>query len=79
MNIPEKTDLRMQIQEIMDKEYSRPSVSPWGAPMLFVKNKDGTFRMCINYWQLNNMTVKNKYPLPRIDDLFDYIGGEKTF
>ena len=64
---------------MLDKGYIRPSVSPWGAPVLFVKNKDGTFRMCIDYRQLNKMTVKNKYPLPRIDDMFDKIDGAKIF
>jgi hypothetical protein len=58
----------------MDKGYIRPSVSPWGAPILFVKKKYGTFRLCIDYRQLNKVTIKNKYPLPRIDDLFDQLG-----
>ena len=52
---------------------------PWGAPILFVKNKDGTFRICIDYKQLNNMTIKNRYPLPHIDDLFDQVWGESVF
>ena len=55
------------------------SVSPWGAPFLFVKNKDGTLRLCIDYRQLIKFTVKNKYPLPRIDDLFDQMRGAKVF
>ena len=71
MTTPESTKLRMEIQELVDKGYICPSVLPWGAPMLFFKNKDGTFRMCIDYGQLNKMVVKNKYPLARIDDLFD--------
>jgi hypothetical protein len=54
-------------------------VSPWGAPVLFVKNKYGTFILCIDYKQLNKMTIKNKYPLPHIDDLFDQVGGAKIF
>ena len=65
MRPPELMDLKMQLQEFLDKGYIRPSVSPWGAPVLFVKKKDGTFRMCIEYHQLNKLTIKNKYPLPR--------------
>jgi hypothetical protein len=79
MSTPELTELKMQLQELMDKQYIRPSVSPWGAPVLFVKKKDGTFRLCIDYKQLNKMTIKNKYPLPRIDDLFDQVGGDNIF
>eukprot|EP00253_Pinus_taeda_P033503 PITA_33503 len=71
MSVPELTELKMQLQELLDKNYFRPSVSPWGAPVLFVKKKDGTFQMCIDYRQLNKLTIKNKYPLPRIDELFD--------
>ena len=55
------------------------SVSPWGAPVLFLKKKDGTLRLCVDYRQLNKMTVKNKYPLPRIDDLFDQLKGASVF
>ena len=58
----------------MDKGYIRPNMSPWGAPILFVKKKDGTLRLCIDYRQLDKVTIKNKYPLPRIDDLFDQFG-----
>ena len=65
--------------EMMDKGYIRPSVSPWGEPTLFVKNKDGTLRLCIDYRKLNKMTIKNKYPLPRIDDLFDQLRGATIF
>jgi hypothetical protein len=79
MSLPELTELKIQLQELLDKEYIRPSVSPWGAPVLFVKKKDKTLRLCIDYRQLNKMTVKNKYPLPRINDLFDQVGGEKIF
>jgi hypothetical protein len=64
---------------MMDKGYIRPSVSPWGAPVLFVKKKDDTLRMCIDYRQLNNVTIKNKYPLPMINDLFDQLGGVSIF
>ncbi|GJS93216.1 putative reverse transcriptase domain-containing protein [Tanacetum coccineum] len=64
-------ELSEQLQELQDKGFIRPSHSPWGAPVLFVKKKDGSFRMCIDYRELNKLTVKNRYPLPRIDDLFD--------
>lgn len=69
----------MQLQELVDKGYIRPSVSPWGAPVLFVKKKDGTLRLCIDYRQLNKVTIRNKYPLPRIDDLFDQLRGASVF
>ena len=59
----------------MEKGYRRRSVSPWGAPVWFVKKKDGSMRLCIDYRELNRVTVKNKYPLPRIDDLFDQLSG----
>ncbi|KAK8564234.1 hypothetical protein V6N12_036363 [Hibiscus sabdariffa] len=68
-----------RLQELLDRGFIRPSVSPWGAPVLFVKKKDGTFRMCIDYRQLNKLTVKNRYPLPRIDDLFDQLHGATVF
>ena len=71
MNILELNELKMQLHELIDKNYIRPSVSPWGALVLFVKNKGGTLRLCIDYRQLNNITIKIKYPLPHIDDLFD--------
>jgi hypothetical protein len=79
MSLPELTELKIQLQELLDKEYIRPSVSPWGAPVLFVKKKDDTLRLCIDYRQLNKMVIKNKYPLPRINDLFDQVGGAKIF
>jgi hypothetical protein len=75
VSLPEPTELKIQLQELLDKEYIGPSVSPWGAPILFVKKKDGTLRLCIDYRQLNKMTIKNKYPLPRINDLFDQVGA----
>ncbi|KAL5740018.1 hypothetical protein ACOSQ2_029198 [Xanthoceras sorbifolium] len=71
----ELKELKIQLQELLDKGFIRPSVSPWGAPVLFVKKKDGSLRLCIDYRQLNKLTVKNKYPLPRIDDLFDQLRG----
>ncbi|GKF58253.1 hypothetical protein Tco_0171790, partial [Tanacetum coccineum] len=61
--------------ELLEKGFIRPSSSPWGAPVLFVKKKDGSFHMCIDYRKLNKLTVKNRYPLPRIDDLFDQLQG----
>ena len=64
---------------MLDKGFIRPSTSPWGAPVLFVKKKDGTLRLCIDYRQLNKVTIKNKYPLPRIDDLFDQLQGAEYF
>ena len=64
------TELKIQLQELLDKGFIRPNVSSWGAPILFVKKKDDTLWMCINYRQINKVTVKNKYPLPRIEDLF---------
>ena len=70
MSTPKLLELKMQLQELLEKKYIRPSVSLWGAPVLFVKNKDGTLRLCIDYKHLNKVTVKNKYPLPQIDDLF---------
>ncbi|CAN4112833.1 unnamed protein product [Withania somnifera] len=75
----ELRELKVQLQDLLDKGFIRSSVSPWGAPVLFVKKKDGSMRMCIDYRQPNKMTVKNKYPLPRIDDLFDRLQGAAVF
>ncbi|KAA3486309.1 Retrovirus-related Pol polyprotein from transposon 17.6 [Gossypium australe] len=72
-------ELKAQLQELTDRGFARPSFSPWGALVLFVKKKDETLRMCIDYRQLNKVTVKNKYPLPRIDDLFDQLKGASVF
>ena len=72
-------ELKLQLQELLEKGFIRPSVSPWGAPVLFVKKKDGTLRLCVDYRQLNKMIVKNKYPLPRIDDLFDQLKGASVY
>nr|GEY74332.1 putative reverse transcriptase domain-containing protein [Tanacetum cinerariifolium] len=71
----EMKELSVQPQELLEKGFIRPSSSPWGAPVLFMKKKDGSFRMCIDYRELNKLTVKNRYPLPRIDDLFDQLHG----
>ena len=75
----ELKELKLQLQELLEKGFIRPSLSPWGALVLFVKKKDGTHRLCVDYRQLNKMTVKNKYPLPRIDDLFDQLKGASVF
>ncbi|GJR72647.1 putative reverse transcriptase domain-containing protein [Tanacetum coccineum] len=75
----EMKELSKQLQELSDKGFIRPSSSPWGAPVLFVKKKDGSFRMCIDYRELNKLTVKNRYPLPRIDDLFDQLQGSSIY
>ena len=72
-------ELKIQLQEILDKGFIRPSTSPWGAPALFAKKKGGSLRLCIDYRKLNRVTVKNKYPLPRIDDLFDQFRGSHCF
>ena len=65
----ELKELKEQLQELLDKGFIRPSASPWGAPILFVKKKDGTMRLCIDYRELNQVIVRNKYPLPRIDPI----------
>ena len=69
----------MQLEDLLKKGYIHPSVSPWGALAIFFKNKDGTLRLCIDFRQLNKSTVKKKYPLPRIDDLFNQLRGAKIF
>ncbi|KAL0402639.1 UNVERIFIED_CONTAM: Transposon Ty3-I Gag-Pol polyprotein, partial [Sesamum latifolium] len=75
----ELKELKKQLEELLDKGFIRPSISPWGAPVLFVKKKDGSMRLCIDYRQLNRITIKNKYPLPRIDDLLDQLKGATVF
>ncbi|GJT63091.1 putative reverse transcriptase domain-containing protein [Tanacetum coccineum] len=75
----EMQELSNQLQELADRGFIRPSTSPWGAPVLFVKKKDGSFRMCIDYRELNKLTIKNRYPLPRIDDLFDQLQGSSVY
>ncbi|GJZ23992.1 putative reverse transcriptase domain-containing protein [Tanacetum coccineum] len=75
----EMKELSEQLKELSNKGFIRPSLSPWGAPVVFVKNKDGSFRMCIDYWELNKLTVKNHYPLSRIDDLFDQLQGSSVY
>ena len=75
----ELKELKLQLKDLTDKGFIRSSISPWGAPMLFVKKKDGTLRMCIDYRQLNNVTIINKYPLPTIVDFFDQLQGSSFF
>ncbi|XP_025825129.1 uncharacterized protein LOC112900483, partial [Panicum hallii] len=76
---PELAELKKQLEELQQKGFIRPAASPWGAPVLFVKKKDGSMRLCVDYRDLNAVTIKNKYPLPRIDDLFDQLKGAKFF
>ncbi|GJZ51099.1 putative reverse transcriptase domain-containing protein [Tanacetum coccineum] len=76
---PVRQELSDQLQELADRGFIRPSTSPWGAPVLFVKKKDGSFRMCIDYRELNKLTIKNRYPLSRIDDLFDQLQGSSVY
>ncbi|GJY18127.1 putative reverse transcriptase domain-containing protein [Tanacetum coccineum] len=75
----EMKELSVQLQELLEKGFIHPSSSPWGAPMLFVKKKDGYFRMCIDYRELNKLTIKNRYPLLRIEDLFDRLQGSSVY
>ena len=75
----ELQELKVQIQELLGKGFIRPSTSPWGAPVLFAKKKDKTLQLCIDYRQLNRVTIKNWYPLPRIDDLFDQLRGARVY
>ena len=72
-------ELNVQMEELVCKGFVRPSTSPWGAPVLFVKKKDGSLRLCIDYRELNKVTIRNQYPLPRIDDLFDQLSGARVF
>jgi hypothetical protein len=75
----ELKELKEQLQKLLDKGFIHPSISPWGAPVLFVKKKDGSMRMCIDYQKLNKVTIKNQYPLPRIDDLLDQLQRSWVF
>jgi hypothetical protein len=75
----ELAELKNQLQELLDKGYIRPSSSPWRSPALFVKKKDGRLRLFVDYRALNAETIKNKFPLPRIDVLFDQLAGAKVF
>lgn len=75
----EQRELKNQLEELLSKHFIQPSVSPWGTPVLLVKKKDGGMRLCIDYLQLNKVTINNKYPLPRIDDLLDQLKGASVF
>ena len=79
MTTPELRELQIQLKELLDLGLIRPSISPWGAPVIFVKKKDGSLRLCIDYRDLNKAIVKNRYPIPRIDDLFDQMKGALVF
>ena len=79
MAVNELEELKKQLKELLDKKFIRPSSSPWGAPVIFVKKKDGTQRMCVDYRSLNEITIKNKYPLSRIEDLFDQLRADRVF
>lgn len=76
---PEMQEFSTQLQELLKKGFIRPSSSPWGASSLFVKKKDGSHQMCIDYWEYNKLMVKNRYPLLRINDLFDQFQGVSWF
>jgi len=75
----ELSELKTQLQVLLEKGFIQPSSSPWGCPALFVKKKDQTLRLCVDYRPLNEVTIKNKYPLPRNDVLFDQLAGAKAF
>ena len=75
----ELAELKIQLQELLEKGFIHPSLSPWGCPAIFVKKKDKSLRMCMDYRPLNAITIKNKYPLPRIDILFDQLAKAKVF
>jgi len=79
MSTSELAELKKQLEDFLEKKFVRPSVSPWGAPVLLVRKKDNSMRLCINYRQLNKVTIKNRYPLPRIDDLMDQLVGAHVF
>jgi hypothetical protein len=79
MSVEELKELKKQLTELQEAGYIRPSSSPWGAPVLIVQKKDGSQRMCVDYRSLNDVTIKNKYPLPRIEDLFDQMRGVRVF
>jgi hypothetical protein len=79
MATPELVELKEHIKELLEKGFVRPSSSPWGAPVIFVPKKNGTQRLCVDYHTLNEVTINNKYPLPRIDDLLDQLHGACMF
>ena len=75
----ELRELKAQLEELLSKGFIRPSISPWGAPVLFMKKKYGSLRLCIDYRQLNRVTIRNQYPIPRIDELFDQLQGSRVY
>ena len=75
----ELRELKAQLDELLSKGFIQPSISPWGAPVLFVKKKDGSLRLCIDYRKLNRVTIRNQYPLPRIHKLFDQLQGSRVY
>jgi hypothetical protein len=79
MDVKDLIELKKQIEELLEKGFIHPSSSPWGAPVLFMNKKDGSRRMCVDYRSLNEVTIKNKYPLPRIEDMFDQMRGATVF
>jgi hypothetical protein len=79
MRTPELAELKEHIKKLLENGFIRPSSSPWGAPVIFVPKKDGTQRLCMDYRALNEVTIKNKYQLPRLDDLFDQLCGACVF
>jgi hypothetical protein len=79
MTLVELAELKVQLKDLQDKGYIHPSSSPWGCPILFVKKKDETLHLCVDYPPLNALTIKNKYPLPHIDLLFDQLEGAHVF
>ena len=79
MALKELVEMKKQLEKLLEKGFIRPSSSPWGCPDIFVKKKDDTLRMCVDYRPLNAVTIKNKYPLPHIDTLFDQLAGTKVF
>jgi hypothetical protein len=79
MNPQELEELKKQLADMLNKGLTHPSASPWGSPVLFVDKRDGTIRLCVDYRRLNEVTMKSKYPLPKIEDLFDQLNGAKLF
>jgi hypothetical protein len=79
MNPQELIELKKQLDDMLRKRLIRPSASPWGSPIIFVDKRDGTIRLCVDYRKLNDVTIKNKYPLPKIEDLFDQMNGARVF
>ena len=79
MVLVELRELKAKLEELLSKGFIRSSISPWGAPVLFVKKKDGSLRLCIDYRQLNRVTIRNQYPLPRIDELFNQLQGSRVY